>query len=146
MKYSAVREAFPGFLTEIPSSDAAKLRAAGYTSLFEDGSRSYALYGPLALVQRAGGNDVMLGKPLQPFDWILSSGYKLCLCPAHKELPRANKLCGEGRGADWRLRPVRASFRAGEEVRINYYGNTAQLTPEIAPQVAKESAGRGARK
>jgi hypothetical protein len=144
VKYSAVREALPGFLTEIPSSDAAELRTAGYTSLFEDGSRSFVLYGPLALVQHGGGNDVMLGKPLQPFDWVLSSGYKLYLCPAQKELPRAIKLRGEGRGADGRLRPV--FFRAGEEVRINYYGNTAQLTPEIAPQVTKGSAGRGTKK
>ena len=146
VKYSAVREALPGFLTEIPSSDAAQLRAAGYTSLFEDGSRSYVLYGPLALVQHGGENDVMLGKPLQPFDWVLSSGYKLYLCPTHKELPRAIRLRGEGRGADGRQRPIRSSFRAGEEVRIDYYGNTAQLTPEIAPQVAKGSANRGTKK
>ena len=141
-KYSAVREALPGFLSEITSADAARLRSAGYTSLFEDGPRSYVLYGPLALVQHGGGNDVMLGKPLQPFDWVLSSGYKLYLVPTHKELPRAIKLRGEGRGAEGRLRPVRASFRAGEEVRINYHGDTTQLTPEVAPQVAKASTGR----
>ena len=110
--------------------------------MFEDGPRSYVLYGPLALVQHGGGNDVMLGKPLQPFDWVLSSGYKLYLCPTHKELPRAIKLRGEGRGAEGRLRPVRASFRAGEEVRINYHGDTTQLTPGVAPQVAKASTGR----
>ena len=56
--------------------------------MFEDGPRSYVLYGPLALVQHGGGNDVMLGKPLQPFDWVLSRGTSYTsvlltrICPA----------------------------------------------------------------
>lgn len=85
-------------------------------------------------MQHGGGNDVMLGKPLQPFDWCLTKGYKLYLCPAHKKDEKDEVQMGD---CD--------QFELLFELERNYHGDTAQLTPEVAPQVANGSADRGAK-
>jgi hypothetical protein len=104
-RYSEVRKALPGFLSPISEGTALTLREAGYTSLYKDGTRNYVLYGPLALVQHADVSDVVLGRPMLGFDWVLSVGSKLCPAPGLKTI-REIRLRGEGRGAEARLRPA----------------------------------------
>ena len=97
-KYADVRKALPGFLSPISEEIASRLRDSGYTSLYRDGNRHYVLYGPLCLVQHADVQDVILGRPMLGFDWVMSVGSKLVPAPGLKTI-REILLRGEGRGA-----------------------------------------------
>ena len=121
-KYADVRKALPGFLSPISEEIASRLRDSGYTSLYRDGNRHYVLYGPLCLVQHADVQDVVLGRPMLGFDWVMSVGSKLFPAPGLKTI-REIRLRGEGRGAEARLRAVRPMFRNDEEIKVNYEGN-----------------------
>ena len=122
--------------------------------MYKDGTRNYVLYGPLALVQHADVSDVVLGRPMLGFDWVLSVGSKLYPAPGLKTI-REIRLRGEGRGAEARLRPVRGLFRSDEEVRMNYDGGVSGADeqeeevecvrdtrqPEVGKKIAAREAG-----